>query len=72
MIWELLVILLLLGCSAFFAAAETALTAASRPRMHGLESQGEKAREYDKDRPLPADGVTAVPLTHCYTSGPNQ
>ncbi|MEA2783480.1 MAG: magnesium and cobalt exporter, family [Rhodospirillaceae bacterium] len=42
MIWELVVILLLLGCSAFFAAAETALTAASRPRMHGLESQGDR------------------------------
>jgi Mg2+/Co2+ transporter CorB len=42
MIWSLVAILLLVGCSAFFAAAETALTAASRPRMHALESQGDK------------------------------
>ncbi len=42
MIWDILAILLLLLCSAFFASAETALTAASRPRMHGLESQGDR------------------------------
>ena len=42
MIWYILAIILLLFCSAFFALAETALTAASRPRMHGLESQGDK------------------------------
>ncbi len=42
MIWSILAIALLLVCSAFFALAETALTAASRPRMHGLENQGDK------------------------------
>ncbi len=42
MIWDILIILLLIGCSAFFAAAETALTAASRPRMHGLEGEGNR------------------------------
>jgi len=42
MIWSIIAILLLLFCSAFFAAAETALTAASRPRMHALEGQGER------------------------------
>jgi len=41
MIWDIAAIVLLLVCSAFFAAAETALTAASRPRMHALESQGD-------------------------------
>ncbi|HEY2110832.1 MAG TPA: CNNM domain-containing protein, partial [Dongiaceae bacterium] len=41
MIWESLIILLLLLLSAFFSGAETALTAASRPRMHTLESQGD-------------------------------
>ncbi len=42
MIWSILVILLLVLCSAFFAAAETALTAASRPRMHSLAGQGDR------------------------------
>lgn len=41
MIVELLTLLLLLGCSAFFAGSETALTAASRARMHALSSQGD-------------------------------
>ena len=40
MIWDILLIVLLILCSAFFAAAETALTAASRPKMHGLEGEG--------------------------------
>ena len=35
------IILLCLGLSAFFAASETALTAASRARMHALEKQGD-------------------------------
>jgi len=35
-------ILILLIMSAFFSGSETALTAASRARMHGLESQGDK------------------------------
>ena len=42
MIWDVLIILLLLLCSAFFSAAETALTGASRPRMHALEGQGDR------------------------------
>src|SRR3954452_14752561 len=38
-------VLILLGCiclSAFFSGAETAMTAASRARMHGLERNGDK------------------------------
>ncbi|HEY2889607.1 MAG TPA: HlyC/CorC family transporter [Dongiaceae bacterium] len=42
MIWDILIIVCLLVCSAFFAAAETALTAASRPKMHGLEGEGNR------------------------------
>jgi Mg2+/Co2+ transporter CorB len=38
-----LVILLLLSVSALFSAAETALTAVSRGRMHQLEKDGDKA-----------------------------
>ena len=38
-----LVILVLLAVSALFSAAETALTAASRGRMHQLEKEGDKA-----------------------------
>ncbi len=34
--------LLLLVCSAFFSGSETAMTAASRARMHQLEKEGEK------------------------------
>jgi Mg2+/Co2+ transporter CorB len=36
------IVLLLLALSAFFSAAETALTAASRPRLHQLEKQGNR------------------------------
>jgi magnesium and cobalt exporter, CNNM family len=36
------IILLLIICSAFFSGAETALTAASRPRMHALERHGNR------------------------------
>ncbi len=38
-----LVILVLLVLSALFSAAETALTGASRPRMHQLEREGDRA-----------------------------
>jgi len=38
-----LIILLLLSISAFFSAAETSLTGASRARMHQLEREGDKA-----------------------------
>jgi len=38
-----LVILVLLSISALFSAAETALTAASRGRMHQLEKDGDRA-----------------------------
>ncbi|HLS67833.1 MAG TPA: CNNM domain-containing protein, partial [Kiloniellales bacterium] len=34
-------ILLLMVASGFFSGSETALTAASRPRMHRLEGQGD-------------------------------
>jgi len=40
---EALAILLLLGVSAIFSAAETALTRASRGRMHQLEREGDAA-----------------------------
>jgi magnesium and cobalt exporter, CNNM family len=39
MVVIIVIIVLLLCCSAFFAGAETALTAASRPRMHALAQQ---------------------------------
>jgi Mg2+/Co2+ transporter CorB len=40
-----LAIMILLGVSALFSAAETALTGASRARMHQLEREGDKAAE---------------------------
>ncbi|MEZ5832160.1 MAG: HlyC/CorC family transporter [Dongiaceae bacterium] len=45
MIVELVALLVLLGCSAFFAGSETALTAASRARMYALSSQGDRKAE---------------------------
>ncbi|MGA2638877.1 HlyC/CorC family transporter [Methylocella sp.] len=36
------IILVCIALSAFFAASETALTAASRPRMHALEKNGDR------------------------------
>lgn len=39
---EILILLVLLGCSAFFAGSETALTAASRARMYALSAQGDR------------------------------
>ncbi len=42
MIATLCAILLLIGCAAFFAGSETGLTAASRPRIHGLASRGNR------------------------------
>ena len=42
MIWSIVIIVGLIAGSAFFAAAETALTAASRPKMHGLEGEGNR------------------------------
>src|ERR1700679_3928335 len=36
------VIVVLLGRSGFFCGSETALTASSKARMHGLEKQGDK------------------------------
>jgi Mg2+/Co2+ transporter CorB len=38
----LLIVAFCLGLSAFFSASETALTAASRARMHALENSGDK------------------------------
>ena len=42
MVFTLLAILLLLVACAFFAGSETALTAASRPRLHALEQRGNR------------------------------
>ncbi len=45
----LLAVVLLLGLSAFFSGSETALTAASRARLHALELEGnERARRVNK------------------------
>ncbi|MAN46431.1 MAG: HlyC/CorC family transporter [Alphaproteobacteria bacterium] len=41
----IIAILVLLGMSAFFSGSETALTAASRARMHQLEKEGDKRAE---------------------------
>lgn len=41
-IGTIMAILLLIGMSAFFSGSETALTAASRARMHQLEKDGDK------------------------------
>jgi Mg2+/Co2+ transporter CorB len=38
---QLLLLLLLLGCSAFFSGSETAITAASRARIYALSAQGD-------------------------------
>ena len=38
----LVTIVILIGMSAFFSGSETALTAASRARMHQLEKDGNK------------------------------
>src|SRR5215813_8226234 len=40
MIETIIAVVLLIGISAFFSGSETALTAASRPRMHALASEG--------------------------------
>ncbi len=46
-IWLLIfAIFLLILCSAFFSGSETALTAASRARMHSLEKNGDKRAGY--------------------------
>mgnify|MGYP006298056339 CR=1 FL=1 len=42
-ILSVLAILGLLVCSGFFSGSETAMTGASRARMHGLEQQGSTA-----------------------------
>jgi len=44
-IWLGAAILLLLILSAFFSGSETALTAASRPKLHGLADKGSRAAE---------------------------
>lgn len=47
----IVLIVVLLLCSAFFSASETAVTGASRPRMHALEEQGnERARMVNRLR----------------------
>jgi len=40
--YEIVIVLVLLTVSAFFAASETALTAASRAKMHSLSGEGNK------------------------------
>jgi Mg2+/Co2+ transporter CorB len=40
LVGTILLIVALLGASAFFSASETAITGASRPRMHALEKRG--------------------------------
>jgi Mg2+/Co2+ transporter CorB len=48
-ILTLAVVIFLLLLSAFFSGSETALTAASRARMHALESEGnEQARRVNR------------------------
>ena len=42
LLWSIAITLVLMLLSAFFAGAETAMTAASRARMHQLEKDGEK------------------------------
>ena len=42
---DALIVLASLFASAFFSGAETALTAASRARMHALEMDGNPTRE---------------------------
>jgi len=39
---KLAIVLILLVCSGFFSGSETALTAASRARMHAAEKDGDK------------------------------
>ena len=40
--WPFVAVIFLLCLSGFFSGSETALTAASRARMHGLEKDGDK------------------------------
>ncbi|WP_018998306.1 HlyC/CorC family transporter [Hirschia maritima] len=42
LVWPPIVVLILLMMSGFFSGSETALTAASRARMHSLEKEGKK------------------------------
>lgn len=45
----LFLIVFCLGCSAFFSAAETAVTAASKPHMHQLAKKGNQRAAYIRD-----------------------
>lgn len=57
----IVVIVLLLAVSAFFSGAETALTAASRPRMHALARKGAKrARLVNELRDRKERLITAI------------
>jgi Mg2+/Co2+ transporter CorB len=55
----ILLIILLIGCSAFFSGSETALTAASRARMHTISKNSEKNTEKNKQATR-ADLVTEL------------
>jgi Mg2+/Co2+ transporter CorB len=62
MFGAILVIAFLLCCSAFFAGAETALTAASRPRMHALAQQNSRRARVVNDLRARMEQVIAALL----------
>jgi Mg2+/Co2+ transporter CorB len=61
LIGSIVIIVLLLAISAFFSAAETGLTAASRPRMHALARKGlRRARLVNELRECKEQLITAI------------
>jgi Mg2+/Co2+ transporter CorB len=62
MFGAILFIVFLLCCSAFFAGAETALTAASRPRMHALAQQNNRQARIVNDLRMRMEQVIAALL----------
>jgi Mg2+/Co2+ transporter CorB len=57
----IVIIIVLLGISAFFSSAETGLTAASRPRMHALARKGlRRARLVNELRERKEQLITAI------------
>jgi Mg2+/Co2+ transporter CorB len=62
MFGAILIIAFLLCCSAFFAGAETALTAASRPRMHALAQQNNRRARVVNDLRARMEQVIAALL----------
>ena len=53
---DFVVIVVSIAFAAFFAGAETALTAASRARMHALEMSGDRARRWSRGSSACAGG----------------